>query len=251
MARSSHCLHYHIRSRKGSANNATLPAIARPRRPHRSDFCRQLVAARQSWLASHSRLSIMAFLKTRHLHLRRGFAPRPNPPGGLRRRLWPRRRPQCRQVWFRFVVLVVHHRIPPHLWLMNWIPRLGRQCTATSALCSLPAASDSPESPPTLISTAHEDSPPDLPALPHAGLSCAPPGQAEYYASGGSPLFCREGLAFFGELDFRSSVKRFSHAAWAREQRNKPVCDATIRAILLGRPSVFPSDFLEDVSSVR
>ena len=46
------------------------------------------------------------------------------------------------------------------------------------------------------------------------------------------------------EIEFIESVERFSHNDWAREQRAKPVCDAAIRYLLLGSPSVLPDDFL-------
>ena len=47
------------------------------------------------------------------------------------------------------------------------------------------------------------------------------------------------------ELDFRESVERYSHADWAREQRNEPVCDAAIRYLILGEPPVLPPGFLD------
>ena len=47
------------------------------------------------------------------------------------------------------------------------------------------------------------------------------------------------------EPDFRESVERYSHADWAREQRNEPVSDAAIRYLLLGQPLELPSGFLD------
>ena len=46
------------------------------------------------------------------------------------------------------------------------------------------------------------------------------------------------------EIEFIESVERFSHTDWVHEQRTEPVCDAAIRYLLLGRPSVVPDDFL-------
>ena len=45
------------------------------------------------------------------------------------------------------------------------------------------------------------------------------------------------------EIEFIKSVERYTHTDWAREQRAEPVCDAAIRYLLLGRPSVVPEDF--------
>ena len=45
------------------------------------------------------------------------------------------------------------------------------------------------------------------------------------------------------EIEFLQPVERYSHTDWAREQRTKPVCEAAIRYILLGCPSVLPDDF--------
>ena len=50
-------------------------------------------------------------------------------------------------------------------------------------------------------------------------------------------------------LHFRESVERYSHVHWAREQRDKPACDATIQYLLLGGPSVLPDDFLSHIPS--
>ena len=46
------------------------------------------------------------------------------------------------------------------------------------------------------------------------------------------------------EVEFFESVERFSQTDWAREQRVKPVCDAAIRYLLRGSPSVLPDNFL-------
>lgn len=121
-------------------------------------------------------------LKNRHLHLHCGFPPLSDRPGCLPRSLWPRRRPQFRQVGFRPLALVDQYRILPRIRLMEWIPRLRYlQQLRLQPLCSFlqaGVACDSPESSPTLFSTAHGDSPPDLPALPSAGRSSASPAQA-------------------------------------------------------------------------
>ena len=47
------------------------------------------------------------------------------------------------------------------------------------------------------------------------------------------------------ELDFREPVELYSHADWAREHRNEPVCDAVTRYLLLGQPPELPSGVLD------
>ena len=51
------------------------------------------------------------------------------------------------------------------------------------------------------------------------------------------------------EIEFIESVERFSHTNWAREQRSEPGCDAAIRYILVGSPSVLPDYFLLHLAS--
>ena len=46
------------------------------------------------------------------------------------------------------------------------------------------------------------------------------------------------------EIEFIESVERFSNNDWECEQRAEPVCDAGIRHLLLGSPSVLLDDFL-------
>lgn len=50
------------------------------------------------------------------------------------------------------------------------------------------------------------------------------------------------------ELEFRESVERYTRADWAREQQKEPVCEATIRYILLNRPPSLAKDFFANVS---
>ena len=45
-------------------------------------------------------------------------------------------------------------------------------------------------------------------------------------------------------LRFTDSVERYLHADWKREQRAQPMCDATMRYVSIGRPSVLPPDGL-------
>ena len=101
-----------------------------------------------------------------------------------------------------------------------------------------PAPPDSSESSPSLASTTHANPPLASDAVPSHRLPQRPPESA--------PSSIEAALHSSAELEFRAAVARFSHADWAREQRNELVCDATIRYILLDRPSVLPSDFWDD-----
>lgn len=101
-----------------------------------------------------------------------------------------------------------------------------------------PVPPDSSESSPSLASTTHANPPPASAAVPSHRLPQTPPESAP------SPI--EAALHSSAELEFRAAVARFSHADWAREQRNELVCDAAIRYILLDRPSVLPSDFWDD-----
>ena len=58
-----------------------------------------------------------------------------------------------------------------------------------------------------------------------------------------------DALGAAGEIQFRDSAARYSHADWAREQQAEPAYHAAMRYIVLGRPSALPADFLSCFAS--
>ena len=122
-------------------------------------------------------------------------------------------------------------------------PELQRSSPSSSRSPTAPAAvvpaTMAPTAPVTTTPPVSDVLPETLPAGPLLGSSPLTSAAPESGDSVPSPV----------ELDFRESVDKYSHADWAREQRNEPVCAAAIRYIELGQPSVLPSGFLDHVPS--
>ena len=118
--------------------------------------------------------------------------------------------------------------------------------TATS-VDPTPQSSAAPDSSESLTSSVPTTRKPSF----SVSAAALPSGELQSEPHESAPSSIEAALHSSADLAFRASVDRFSHADWAREQRNEPVCDAAIRFILLGRPSALPSDFLDHLPSVR